>query len=691
VVTVANGSLLDFETATSHNIIVKAADASGAFTTQTFSIAVTNVNEAPSAVADAATAAEAGGVSNGTAGINPTGNVLTNDTDVDAGDTKTVQGVAAGTPSGPLSSGIGPVTGNFGTLTLNANGAYSYALDNNNAAVEALRTSAQTLKDVFTYTMRDTAGLTSTATLTVTIQGADDTPVAVADVATAVEAGGINNGAAGVNPTGNVLTNDTDVDSVANGETKAVTTTGTFTGAHGTLTLNANGTYSYAVNNNDSAVQALKNSAQTLTDTFNYTTTDAAGSTASATLTVTVQGANDAPAVHAASSASFNANQGTPAAIDPMITVSDVDTPTLAKATVAISAGAANEDVLAATTTGTSITANYNSAIHTLTLSGVDTLAHYQQVLANVTFNTTSQQNGTRTIAWTADDGTASGNLSAVATTSMDIRGRINPPPHHGDDDHSGHDDGHFGHSEHSGDNHSNSVTNVGSGDSFRYGDSTGTEFYVVHGDVRVLSNSNNFVSFQVQLGALEAPLGGDVVSVTAGLADGKPLPSWLRFDPNTGTFSGKPPEGMVASLQPDQQSNDQILTGSIPDDQGQTTAMTIEVTVRDVQGNVSVMTFVINLAPSHTNLDKGNQMERQGWNRSFDPHGRLAWLANPDAVEKMVSDAEEIVLNEKNGSLAPLGRAGLSDRLNSFGWGAMSTQRMALLESLRTRGSHLH
>src|SRR5439155_1690788 len=43
VVTVANAALLDYETATSHNITVKAADASGAFTTQSFTIDVTDV------------------------------------------------------------------------------------------------------------------------------------------------------------------------------------------------------------------------------------------------------------------------------------------------------------------------------------------------------------------------------------------------------------------------------------------------------------------------------------------------------------------------------------------------------------------------------------------------------------------------------------------------------------------------
>src|SRR4029079_1096573 len=43
VVTVANATLLNFETATSHDITVKAADPSGAFNSQTFTIAVTDV------------------------------------------------------------------------------------------------------------------------------------------------------------------------------------------------------------------------------------------------------------------------------------------------------------------------------------------------------------------------------------------------------------------------------------------------------------------------------------------------------------------------------------------------------------------------------------------------------------------------------------------------------------------------
>jgi VCBS repeat-containing protein len=266
-------------------------DTAGLTSTATLAITIQGADDAPVAVADTATAVEAGGTANGTAGTNPTGNVLTNDTDVDSGDTKTVSAITGGTVGQALVSA-------YGTLTLNADGSYSYVVDNANATVQALRTASQTLTETFTYTMQDTTGLTSTATLAIIIQGADDAPVAVADTATAVEAGGTTNGTAGTNPTGNVLTNDTDVDS---GDAKTVsaitggTVGGSAAGLYGALTLNADGSYSYVVNDSNSSVQALRTSSDTLTDSFTYTVQDTAGLTSTATLAITIQGADDAP------------------------------------------------------------------------------------------------------------------------------------------------------------------------------------------------------------------------------------------------------------------------------------------------------------------------------------------------------------------------------------------------------------
>lgn len=152
------------------------------------------VNAPPQAVSDAASAVEAAGINNGTLGSDPTGNVLDNDTDPNSGDTKEVQGVASGLQSGPLSGGVGAgIAGTYGTLVLNADGGFTYTVDNTKAAVQALNVGGQ-LSDVFTYTMRDSSGADSSATLTVAIDGANDAPSALVD--TNIAANGVAENAA---------------------------------------------------------------------------------------------------------------------------------------------------------------------------------------------------------------------------------------------------------------------------------------------------------------------------------------------------------------------------------------------------------------------------------------------------------------------------------------------------------------
>ncbi|MGO6999756.1 DUF4082 domain-containing protein [Rhizobium leguminosarum] len=394
-----------------------------------FRPASTTPNTTPTAVADAGDATEKGGVANGSGGVVASGNVLTNDTDADAGDTKTVTAIRFGATTGTLGSAL---NGTYGSLVLSASGVYSYAVNETNAAVQALRQSTNTLSDVFSYTMRDTAGATATASLTVTIHGANDapvlavqtasqnatvgsafsftlptttftdvdsgetlayaatsadgtalpgwlsfnastrtfsgtattsgtygvrvtttdlggltatetfniavstsgntTPTAVADAGDATEKGGVGNGSGGVVASGNVLTNDTDADA---GDTKAVTavgfgaTSGTLgsalNGAYGSLVLSASGVYSYAVNETNAAVQALRQSTNTLSEVFSYTMRDTAGATATANLTVTIHGANDAP-VLAVQTAAQNASVGTAFSfVLPTTTFTDVD------------------------------------------------------------------------------------------------------------------------------------------------------------------------------------------------------------------------------------------------------------------------------------------------------------------------------------------------------------------------------
>jgi VCBS repeat-containing protein len=68
--------------------------------------------------------------------------------------------------------------GTYGDLTINADGSYSYALDNGRAATQALNTGDH-VTDLFTYQAQDALGLTTTAQLSVAIDGANDTPPTV--------------------------------------------------------------------------------------------------------------------------------------------------------------------------------------------------------------------------------------------------------------------------------------------------------------------------------------------------------------------------------------------------------------------------------------------------------------------------------------------------------------------------------
>jgi hypothetical protein len=108
---------------------------------------------------------------------------------------------------------------------------------------------------------------------------------------------------------------------------------------------------------------------------------------------------------------------------DPAMTVADASSPTLASATVTITNRQDGAfESLSADTTGTAITANYDAAGGALTLTGTDTLAHYQQVLRTVRYNNASASPGTvpdRRITFTVSDGTLT---SATAVTTLKVR-----------------------------------------------------------------------------------------------------------------------------------------------------------------------------------------------------------------------------------------------------------------------------
>ncbi|KAF0844404.1 putative secreted protein (type I secretion substrate) [Methylovorus glucosotrophus] len=173
------------------------------------------------------------------------------------------------------------ITTDKGTLTVvgyNATtGVVSYTYDPN------VQTSATTVTDSLPITVTDANGQTASDTLDVNIT--DTGPTAVNDTNSITEDATPNQ------VTGNVLNND---NIGADVKVDPVTTTGTFVGQYGTLVLNANGTYTYTLNNANPAVNAL-NENQSLQDVFSYTIKDADGTEATANLTITINGHTDSP------------------------------------------------------------------------------------------------------------------------------------------------------------------------------------------------------------------------------------------------------------------------------------------------------------------------------------------------------------------------------------------------------------
>lgn len=226
--------------------------------------------------------ADAGSVAAGAAAT--TGNVLSNDTPAQGQNgAATVTAVAV---QGGAAGLVGqPIVTDFGTLTLNSNGSYSYAaLDN--AAVKAL-TAGQSHTDVFTYVASNGSG-SAPSTLTVTITGVNDAPVATADSARVVEDAPTNR------LTGNVLANDSDPDAGATLAIAQVNGDGTkvgqaVIGTYGTLTLNADGSYSYVLDNADADTDALTEG-QIAQDVFSYQVSDGVGGMATAQITIAVEG-----------------------------------------------------------------------------------------------------------------------------------------------------------------------------------------------------------------------------------------------------------------------------------------------------------------------------------------------------------------------------------------------------------------
>lgn len=142
----------DHEATPSFDLVTRVTDAGGLSAEARVTVSVTDVNEAPTAVGDAVAVDEDASTAN------LWSTLLGNDRDPDAGATLSIVGI-------DTADTLGSVIFDAGTQTLR------YVADDD--AFDALAPGA-TAADRFTYTVSDAAGLTSTATVDVTVTGIAD-------------------------------------------------------------------------------------------------------------------------------------------------------------------------------------------------------------------------------------------------------------------------------------------------------------------------------------------------------------------------------------------------------------------------------------------------------------------------------------------------------------------------------------
>lgn len=418
----------------------------------TVAVTVDAANDAPVLTAPGAQACDAAGITFSAA----TGNRI-HVRDVDAGGDAVQVTLSATHGTLTLAAG-GGLSFTAGDGTGDADMAFAGSLSALNAALDGLK-----------YTPE--AGYTGGDTLQVTVDdqghngsGGAKSASATVDIAVSA-AGGGNHAPVNTVPSAQTTNEDTPLTfSAANGNLVAV---GDADGddlqvelstAHGALTLAASdgltsvagdGTGSVTMSGALAAVNAALDGLRYTpsadfsgADTLSITSRDADAASDSDSLAISISAVNDAPAVGGLADVTFTEDGGA-VAIAASLTVQDVDSPALARASVWLDArpdGAA--ETLSVDTAGTSITATPIAGGLGLALEGAVTPAKYQQVLRTLRYNNTSQAPDTspRTLTVVVDDGAASGaatctlNVAAVndaptLSTVADLSGAVEDTP----------------------------------------------------------------------------------------------------------------------------------------------------------------------------------------------------------------------------------------------------------------------
>nr|WP_313036739.1 retention module-containing protein [Achromobacter ruhlandii] len=233
-------------------------------TTGTVTITINGTNDAPTISGEAAGAVKEDGTQEVTGQLTKA--------DVDTSDTHTWSANDGG-------------KGQYGTLTVDQNGKWTYVLDNGSDKVQALA-EGQQVTDTITVTVDDGHGGKATQVITVTVTGTNDAPTISGTTIGEIREDDTSDTVSGQLTQHDVDTNDTHTWTVNDGGK----------GQYGSFTVDGTGKWTYTLDNGSDKVQALKDG-ETVTDTITVTVDDGHGGTATETITVTITGTNDAAVI----------------------------------------------------------------------------------------------------------------------------------------------------------------------------------------------------------------------------------------------------------------------------------------------------------------------------------------------------------------------------------------------------------
>ncbi|WP_326492009.1 VCBS domain-containing protein [Vibrio maritimus] len=256
---------------------VKVTDDQGVSVEETVTVTINGTNDVPVLDANLPVSGdvrESGSFDDGTEDVGvPTASGQLSATDVDS--------------STLTWSTVGDVSNSYGTFSITENGLWTFTLDNAAAAVEGLNEGDE-IPLTFTVQVEDEQGGTVSQQVSIVINGTNDAPVITGgDYSGEVEEAGADTEGTGT-ATGQIIASD--VDSAQGALNYAISGSSPF----GDIEIDENGQWTFTLDNSADVTQSLNNGDSEVVE-YTVIVTDDFGAIDEQTISITIQGTNDAP------------------------------------------------------------------------------------------------------------------------------------------------------------------------------------------------------------------------------------------------------------------------------------------------------------------------------------------------------------------------------------------------------------